>query len=163
VSGSSIREELERLVEEFSAKLARARLSGSYVEDGDYDRFKYMLAKMVARLLASTSCVERIYYADLASGEFISQQQYYGRDLDILVVSRGPPCRETLRRLAARLEKEFNTLIASTASRLGIGWLAHVARTNGVLEVHVDDEYAQAIRHKELKGLLSDTNAIPLL
>ncbi len=158
----SLRRQLEELIYGYADKLKKARLAGSYVYGGDYDRFKYRLARIVADKLLSTSCAGRIYYADLASGEFITQQQYYGRDVDILVVTRGGRCSEEIQRLAQELENRVNTIVAAIASQRGIDWLAHVARTNGILEIHVDDKYAQATRRKELKGLLSDTNAIPL-
>lgn len=160
MTGGSLEQQIAALIHAYAPQLRKATPRGPYVEDGDYDRFKYALAKIIAQHLRRLPCVEKIYYADLASGEFISQQPYYGRDLDLLVVTRG--CTGTAEGLARRLEQETNDAVARHARAEGLQWLAHIAETNGVLEIHVDDRYALTAYHNEQKGTLSDTNAIPL-
>lgn len=160
---SRVEEELKsRLAEVVRESLRRVelqRVEGTYVYARNYDLLKYRVAKAIASSLSVIDCLEGVYYADIASGEYITGQVYFGRDVDVIVLLDEGGC-PWAPGLLKRVERVANAVIAEVARREGAGWLADIAETNGVVEIHFDDIYVKMVRDKKSRGSLSDLNVI---
>ncbi len=138
------------------AETAARHCDGSGAE---YPRLKYEIARILAEHLASEHpWIKEIYYADLSSGEVVRGLSD-GSDIDLLVITRGPPGDPGL--LAKHLEITLNSLIADALHQASPS-AAEKARRHGIVEVHIDDMYARLAARKARRGGLSSLNALRL-
>lgn len=154
---------VRRAVSGFLPQLGRIEVKGAYVFGKNYDRLKYRVAKAVAEILSKTGCLSEIYYADISSGEYITGQTYFGRDVDIILLPRDRAAKDKIKALLPQIEKTINNAVADAiGNNRRYKALKEIARTNGVVEFHIDDTYSREIQTKKKKGTLSDTNAIKI-
>lgn len=154
---------VRKSVLDFLPHLGRIEIKGTYVFGTNYDRLKYKIAKTIAKILSKTKCFSEIYYADIASGEFITGQTYFGRDVDIILFPKDSIIKDKIRVLLPIIEKVINNAVADTIKGFQqYEVLEKIVRTNGIIEFHIDDTYTHAILAKKKKRTLSDINAIKI-
>ncbi|RLE61339.1 MAG: hypothetical protein DRJ35_00840 [Thermoprotei archaeon] len=152
---------VRKTVLNFLPHLGRIEIKGTYVFGTNYDRLKYMIAKTIARILSTTGCFSEIYYADIASGEFITGQIYFGRDVDIILFPKNSIIKDKIKEILPIIEKTINNAVADAIKGFQqYEALERIIRTNGIVEFHLDDTYTRAILAKKKNRTLSDINAI---
>jgi hypothetical protein len=157
-----LEKDLPGIVLEEASKVENPRISGIYVYAKNYDYLKYHLAKKLAQALIQIPCIREVYYADIASGEYITGQTYFGRDVDLIIIADQQNCPQ-LKEYLTILEQKINQIVARTATKLPeLGWLKTLAETNGIVEFHLDDVYTKMLQDKKTQHRISDLNVIQL-
>lgn len=159
---SMLEKELPPVIVEKASQVENPSITGVYVHAKNYDYLKYTLAKKIAQALIQVPCIKELYYADIASGEYITGQTYFGRDTDIIIIADTQSC-PWLKEYLKELEQKINQITAQALSRLEKAqWLKELAETHGIIEFHLDDVYVKMLLDKKSQHRTSDLNVILL-